>query len=353
MSIQQLRTLGVRRLGVLALGLVMALATQTGSAAAEGDPWLKERVEVFEDLVRLGDLFENAGNAADIAVFRSPDLGTEGNVSAKRVTRSAKQHGVLWTNPGGIERIIVRRPSRHISLENVRQTLAKHIAGELDLEPTATIDIKLEGDPKPIHLNPKVVEPLVVRELQMQPNDNSFRAVMGIKDSDFARQNFIFHGSAIEAVELLAPKSKIDRGQEISEADLTVIRLPKNKAKESYAVAAGQLIGMSAKRRLRAGQPINRSDVEAPKIVERNAVVTVLYRAPGMILKTKGRATVAAARGEIIPIVNMQTKRTLQARIVNGDTAEVISSAQAAADTQLTTGSIAARVKSNSSSARQ
>ena len=330
----------IRFAALLGIALAVALGAYARPAAAEGEPWLKERVEVFEDLVRLGDLFENAGDSADIAVFRSPDLGTEGNVSAKRVTQAAKQHGLMWANPGGIERIIVRRPSRRITIKQIEAVLAKHIAERRDLDPDTTIDIRLEGDVKPIHLNPKVVEPFIVRELEMQEAGESFRAVMGIKDSDFARQNFVYHGSAVESVEVIAPKASIERGQEIGEADLAILRLPKTKGQESFAVAASQLIGMSAKRRLNPGRPIKRSDVEAPKIVERNAIVTVLYRSPGMVLKTKGRATAAAARGEIVPIVNVQTKRTLQARIVSSDTAEVVSSATASLGQPLTTGSI-------------
>jgi len=337
-------TRGLAAIGLQALALVLAcalaLAALAGRAVAADAPWLKERIEVFDDLVRLGDLFENAGDAANIAVFRSPDLGTEGTVSSSRVVLSAKQRGLEWTNPGGIERIIVRRPSRHITLEQISETLARRIARERGLDETATLDVKLEGGAKSIHLNPKVTEPFVVRELDLH-RDGTFRAVTGIKDSDFARQSFVFHGTAVEAVEMPAPNRTVERGALITAADLETIRVPKSASAEGLATAPDELLGMAAKRRLPAGQPVRRSDVEAPVLIERNAVVTVLYQTPGMVLKTRGRATADGAHGETIPIVNLQTKRTLQARVISADTAVVAASPRAGGeDAGLLTGSI-------------
>ena len=42
------------------------------------------------DVVRVGDLIDNAGSAAQIAVYRSPDLGTTGALPVAQVlTRCA------------------------------------------------------------------------------------------------------------------------------------------------------------------------------------------------------------------------------------------------------------------------
>ena len=46
-------------------------------------PTLKGAVTVSGDIVRIGDLIENAGAAADAAIFRSPDIGTTGSVSVR------------------------------------------------------------------------------------------------------------------------------------------------------------------------------------------------------------------------------------------------------------------------------
>ncbi len=312
--------------------------------AADNDPLLKERIEVFEDLVRLGDLFENAGNAANIAVFRAPDLGTEGKVSARRIAVAARQHGLEWANLGGIDRIVVRRPSRHITLDQVRQTLAGHVASHLDLDEDATVDVKLEGAAKPIHIDPRVTEPFIVRKFEMQPEGGTFRAVLGFEKSDFARENLIFHGTAIEAVKLMAPRHNIERGAMINESDLQVVHHAKAAARDGMVQTPEQLVGKVAKRRLTAGRPVRQKDVEAPTLIERKALVTILYKTPAMMLKTKGRSEQDGAHGEVISIVNTQTKRSLLARVVSPNTVVVVSSSEiATAESNLITGSIAKR----------
>ena len=60
---------------VLALGLV--------PAAAQNAPRLKPQAIVASDVVRIGDLIENAGVAASTPIFRAPDLGQTGAVPAR------------------------------------------------------------------------------------------------------------------------------------------------------------------------------------------------------------------------------------------------------------------------------
>ena len=48
-------------------------------------PKLRASVTVTSDVVRVGDLIDNAGSAALIPVYRSPDLGTTGALPVAHV----------------------------------------------------------------------------------------------------------------------------------------------------------------------------------------------------------------------------------------------------------------------------
>ena len=93
-------------------------------ASAQGQPVLREQIKVYSDLVTLGDIFENAGLAQNAPVFRAPDLGTHGVVAAKRIATAASQHGLIWDNPGAVEKVTVERPSRRITLKEIQETIA-------------------------------------------------------------------------------------------------------------------------------------------------------------------------------------------------------------------------------------
>jgi O-acetyl-ADP-ribose deacetylase len=53
-----------------------------------------------------------------------------------------------------------------------------------------------------------------------------------------------------------------------------------------------------------------------PEIVTRGEIVTVVYEIPGMVLTLRGRATEAGAQGDSIGVLNIQSKKTLQATVM-------------------------------------
>src|ERR1044072_9714239 len=65
--------------------LATALLAAAGAPAfAQGRdvaaPGLRASVNVASDVVRIGDVVDNAGNAAQIAIYRAPDPGTTGSL---------------------------------------------------------------------------------------------------------------------------------------------------------------------------------------------------------------------------------------------------------------------------------
>ena len=46
---------------------------------------LRANVSVTTDIVRIGDFVDNAGSAAQIAIYRAPDLGTTGTLPVAQV----------------------------------------------------------------------------------------------------------------------------------------------------------------------------------------------------------------------------------------------------------------------------
>src|ERR1700683_3885296 len=46
---------------------------------------LRASVSVSSDVVRIGDVVDNAGTAAQIAIYRAPDLGTTGSLPTEKL----------------------------------------------------------------------------------------------------------------------------------------------------------------------------------------------------------------------------------------------------------------------------
>ena len=71
----------------LALGLTSAAAQVTDAV----HPRLKSAARVSSDIVRIGDLIENAGAVANTPIFRAPDLGQTGAVASRAVLEAVSE----------------------------------------------------------------------------------------------------------------------------------------------------------------------------------------------------------------------------------------------------------------------
>src|SRR6476620_9003905 len=94
------------------LGLVVlaapALGQTTHSPAPRPEyrgPALKAEATVVGELVRIGDLIENPGAVADVAIFRAPDLGQTGSVPASRVIDAVLTHHIIGLDTRGLTEV--------------------------------------------------------------------------------------------------------------------------------------------------------------------------------------------------------------------------------------------------------
>jgi flagella basal body P-ring formation protein FlgA len=53
-----------------------------------------------------------------------------------------------------------------------------------------------------------------------------------------------------------------------------------------------------------------------PQLVERSESVTIVYQAPGLMLAVRGKASEGGTEGDMIDVVNLQSKRTIRATVI-------------------------------------
>src|SRR2546423_15671556 len=109
---------------ILALGLTSAAAQVVG-AAGYPHPRLKSAASVSGDIVRIGDLVENAGVAANTPIFRAPDLGQTGAVPSNAVLDAVRPHGLIAVDARGISEIAVTRMSRTIAVDDIEARIVQ------------------------------------------------------------------------------------------------------------------------------------------------------------------------------------------------------------------------------------
>lgn len=71
------------------------------------------------------------------------------------------------------------------------------------------------------------------------------------------------------------------------------------------------LIGFEARVNLYPGRPILTRDVGMPTVVERNAIIPLMFRRGGLTITLEGRALGRAGEGETVRVMNLSSRSTV------------------------------------------
>ncbi len=305
-------------LSISALLFMLAALLPAGAAAqtapANAVPALRASVTVAGDVVRIGDLIENAGAAADVAIFRSPDLGTRGAVSTASIVEAIRPHQLIDIDTRGLAEVTVTRASRPISAQEMSASISQALSGQFGLGEARNITVFYDRDVRTVQAEPDAIGPLQVLSLNYDPRSTRFDAIVDLPSSAaLHRQPIRLSGTAMETVPAVAVEHAVARGEVLKESDLTVLRRPKSEGGAIATVA--EAVGLAARRELRPDQPLHTADLTKPDVIQRSDTVTIVYQAPGIMLTLRGQAQASGALGDTIAVLNAESKRTVQAVI--------------------------------------
>ena len=126
----------------------------------------------------------------------------------------------------------------------------------------------------------------------------------------------------VESIPVL--KNRVAPGDTISRSDIEWVQVPAGRYGGGYVDKVNELVGQSPRRPLRIGEPVRSADLGRPEVVSRNGLVTMVAQVPGMVLTTTGRALDAGGVGDVIQVMNLQSKKKVQATITGPDQVEVV-----------------------------
>jgi len=300
---------------VLALVMVAAFGREAVAETKAGTPRLKELVTISSEIVRIGDLVENAGAAADVPVFRAPDLGQTGAVLVPRIIEALRPYDLAGLDTAGLNEVVVTRLSRAMTAKDITDRIARALAGQYGLGEAQNLAIILDRDIRILHVEPTVGGDLVVSRMYVDPRTGRFDIAFELPGSTLSRRGLRFTGTVTETVEAATLTRSLRIGEVVKASDVTIGRRPKSELRGD-GIGPDQVIGMAAKTALRSGQALRIDDLVKPQIVQRNEAVTIYYAVPGIMLTVRGKAVEGGAVGDVIGVLNIQSNRTVQATVI-------------------------------------
>ena len=302
---------------LLAATSVTAFAQVSEDAIAA--PLLRASVTVESDVVRIGDMIDNAGTSALIAIYRAPDLGTTGSLPTAQVIAALQAHQVIGVDTRDIKTVSVTRLARTIEGKEIESQVAHALEHRNGLGDAANLNLTFDRDVQDIRLeawNTGAMQPVAVRH---DPRNGRFDVSFEIaNDNNNTRTKLRFTGIAIETVETAVLTRNVERNEVLKSADVATERRPKAEV-GGDAAARSRAIGMQMRKQLRAGQALKASDLGKPDLVQRDDNVTLIYESTGLYLTMRGKALEAGTEGDTVNVLNLQSKRTVSGLVIGRD----------------------------------
>jgi flagella basal body P-ring formation protein FlgA len=305
-----------RHVVLFAVGAVIVLfflslqAAFAQTAAAR----LRPIVTVEADIVRLGDLIDGLGDNGEPAVFAAPQPGASGMISAKRIMAAAREHSIYGVDPGGLTSITVRRLGRRISPEDITRALSAALVSEHQVP--ADTELELNSGLMELTVESSATEPVVIRNLSYNGASGRFEATFVVPGSRAMELNpGRVIGSVSDVVRVPVLSRPILKGDVVSANDISMERRRRSDIAGDFFLDPAKIVGNAARRALPRGTLLREGDIQRPEVVEKNATVTMFHEQPGIQLSMRGKALSGGAMGDTIQVMNLNSKRTVEATI--------------------------------------
>jgi len=292
------------------------IAVASGALAQANDdtlavPVLRAKIIVTADVVRIGDVVDNAGPAARIPIYRSPDLGTTGSLPVAQVIATLREHQVIGVTTGDFKEVAVTRLARNIEGKEIELAVAQALEHRSGLGEAANISLTFDRDLQDLHLDAANTGAIQAASARYEPRNGRFDVTLEIaNEASSAPTKLRFTGTATETVEVAILTRNVERSDLLKSADIVVERRPKAELGGEAAIR-DRAVGMQMRRPMRAGQPLHVADVVKPDLVQRDQSVTVIYQSAGLYITARAKALDNGAEGDVVSVLNPQSKRTV------------------------------------------
>ena len=291
-------------LPVLAAGLLVA----SPSAAAT----LRHASTLDSAVVRLSDLFDDAGQRADRVLGPGPAPGERIVVEAAQLAAIARQFGVDWRPASAAERSVLDRPGRLLPREEVLTPLRAALTA---VGAPAGSEVELPGFAAPMVPAGGRTE-VAIDQVDYDGASGRFTSMMVVTCTDLPTIRARLSGRVQEMQELPVLARTLPAGSVLQAGDLSSARVRSDGLRDAVVHRAADAVGLALKRTVSAGQPLSSIDLMRPTLVQKGARVAIELSAPGLAVTGQGVALEAGGAREHIRVQNPSSRAVLDALVI-------------------------------------
>ena len=296
----------------LLAAIACAAALQANAAT------LKPLSTVTSATIRLSDLWD--GVTTDKALAPAPPPGARITVPAAQLAAIARDYGVDWRPNSSGDRVILERPGRAITRDDIKPAIVAAlpgagIAADAELEIGAIAADQVSADAK---------LDVTTAQFDVDPTSGRFTALLTIAAAGTPDTQLRVTGHVQEMTEVPVLQRRLLPGDIIGARDLGWAKIRANLARGEIVHAPAQAIGLATKRSMQPDQAISLADIGRAMVVLKGENVTLSLESAGLAISARAIATEPGGIGDHIRVLNELARATVEAEITAPGLARVI-----------------------------
>lgn len=272
---------------------------------------LRTMTTLHASVVKLSDLFDDAGANAERVLGPGPGAGGRIVVEAPQLAAIAHQFHVDWRPASTADRAVLDRPGRPMKRDDVLRAVrnALQAAGASE-----DCDIGLAEFTPPLVPFDSAPQP-VVSDLDYDANAGRFSAILSVTGEAMDPINMRLTGRVDDMVELPVSTNRLVAGTVLRAEDVHMARVRVSLVHGEVARRIADAVGLQLRHQLAAGLPLATSELTRPSLVQKGANVLMQLDSPGIALTAQGKALEAGAVGERIRVLNPVSRAVIEAEV--------------------------------------
>ena len=206
------------------------------------------------------------------------------------------------------------------ALSNIKATAERFALAQINDEKLSNVEAHaITMDPR-LRLE-KCEHPL--EAIGTQNFTNIARTTVGVRCTGIKPWTLYVPVDISALAEVIFTTRPLARGAALQLEDLEIRQMPLNRLPANYLGNIHQLTGMELTRSVNSGVILTRNSVKIRQLVQRGQEVIILASGHGVQVRMTGIALKSGAAGDLIPIRNINSGRTIEATVLNGGTVAV------------------------------
>lgn len=294
----------------LLLGAAFGAAGEPARASQPVDApvYANDTVVLDRDSVMLSDLFNGLDASKDVRVADAPQPGETLYIRLDMLQQLAAQYHLAWTPRHGRVRVAVEREGRAVPLQLVRQAITEQINKNYVSD---QIEVELTNRRLSLMVPSDIVPDVSVETLDYNSREQRFAAIVAIPVGGDKTLRAKVQGEVYSVIDVPVLNHHFTPGETIHADDVSWTTMRARRSNANTVTDLDQLVGMSARRPITAGQVIRRTDVQPIRIVTKGDYVTLVFQTSFMTLTIRGEALENGARRDTIRVKNLASGKTV------------------------------------------